>query len=147
MKRNCVLAVGFLVVTAVTGAVIVPDGLADARGVGAIKNTTKIFAQSDGLNGYAPERNAFVHRVSDLSDRHGLWRDAYGLSLGEGRTDLGRKDESDTGMRSYDKMLDRNFDQSLDSVNGHSQRPDPWWGSRGEGEPMLKELHREPSLR
>ncbi|MFO0700779.1 MAG: hypothetical protein U0236_16275 [Nitrospira sp.] len=46
-------------------------------------------------------------------------------------------------MRSYSELLGPSFDMP-DSVNGHSDRPDPWWGRRMEGDPAVKELSRDP---
>lgn len=145
MKKNRVVTIAFLGMAAVTGAVNAPDGLADARGVNAIKNTHKIMAQSDSLNGSAPERNSFVHTVAEFD-----LRDPYKLGFGDKWSDSPVKSEStrdqgsdpDKGVRSADQMLDRTFD----SMNDHSRGPDPWWGIRGEREPMLKDLHREPSV-
>lgn len=65
--------------------------------------------------------------------------------------DKGVKDESNRdrtsdsdieskGVLSYDQLLQRSFD----SVNGHSRRTDPWWGHRSEGDPMIRELSRDP---
>lgn len=36
-------------------------------------------------------------------------------------------------------------DQSSNSVHSPSHRPDPWWGRRTEGDPMIKGLNRSPS--
>ncbi len=36
-------------------------------------------------------------------------------------------------------------DQSSNSVHSPSHRPDPWWGRRTEGDPMIRGLNRSPS--
>jgi hypothetical protein len=91
------------------------------------------------------ERNSLIHRV-DFPTFH----DAFGLQLGrdrdkhESERDRGSDSAvSGRGMRSYDTPLGLSFDMP-DSVNGHSRTPDPWWGRRTEGEPMLKDLNRDP---
>ncbi|MGZ8404311.1 MAG: hypothetical protein ACXW38_01440 [Nitrospira sp.] len=50
-------------------------------------------------------------------------------------------DRSDKGTGLYDNFPIHSFD----SVNGHSGWADPWWGARSQGEPMLKELNRDPA--
>lgn len=94
------------------------------------------------------ERDSLIRRV-DFPTFH----DAFGLSLGRdrGRSESERDRGSDSapsgkGTRSYDTFLGPSFDVP-DSVDGHSDRLDPWWGRRGESEPMrkdLKELNRDP---
>lgn len=87
------------------------------------------------------ERDSLINRV-DFPTFH----DAFGLTLGkdkdtrESERDRGSDSAvSGKGMRSYDTPLGPSFDMPA-SVNGHSDRPDPWWGSRTQGEPMLKDL-------
>ena len=87
------------------------------------------------------KRNSLIHRV-DSPTLH----DAFGLTLGKGRdTRESERDRgsdsaiSGKGIRSYDTPLGPSFDIP-DSVDGRSDRPDPWWGSRTQGEPMLKDL-------
>lgn len=36
-------------------------------------------------------------------------------------------------------------DHPSNSVHSPSRRPDPWWGRRSEGDPMIKGLNRSPS--
>lgn len=36
-------------------------------------------------------------------------------------------------------------DHSSNSVHSPSHRPDPWWGRRSEGDPMIRGLNRSPS--
>jgi hypothetical protein len=58
-------------------------------------------------------------------------------------------DSSGKDTRSYDKVLGPSFD-SIDghsSINGYSPGSDPWWGTRSEGDPMVRELSREPLKR
>lgn len=87
------------------------------------------------------EQDTLIHRVTDPS-----FADHFGLNLGRDRDK--RESERDRGsdsaisgkgMRSYDTPLGPSFDIP-DSVDGHSDRPDPWWGRRTEGEPMLKDM-------
>jgi hypothetical protein len=87
------------------------------------------------------EQDSLIHRV-DFPTFH----DAFGLTLGrdkdkrESERDRGSDSAiSGKGMRSYDTPLGPSFDMP-DSVDGHSRMTDPWWGRRGEGEPMLKDL-------
>lgn len=94
------------------------------------------------------EQDSLIRRV-DFPTFH----DAFGLSLGRdrGRSESERDRGSDSaasgkGTRSYDTFLGPSFDMP-DSVDGYSDRLDPWWGRRGESEPMrkdLKELNRDP---
>lgn len=91
------------------------------------------------------ERDSLIHLVE--SPR---FEDHFGLSLGRdrGRSESDRDRQSDsaasgTGTQSYDTFLGPSFDIP-DSVDGHSRMSDPWWGRRGEGEPMLKDLNRDP---
>lgn len=84
------------------------------------------------------ERDSLIHRVE--SPR---FEDHFGLSLGRDRgrseSEPDRRSDSGQGTRSYGTFLGPSFDMP-DSVDGHSRRPEPWWGRRGEGEPMLKDL-------
>ena len=91
------------------------------------------------------EHDSLIHRVE--SPR---FEDHFGLSLGRGRgkseSETGRQSDSAASSkdtRSYDTFLGPSFDMP-DSVNGHSDRPEPWWGRRTEGEPMLQDLPRDP---
>ncbi len=92
------------------------------------------------------ERDSSIRRVSEQR----RFENHFDLSLGRdrGRSQSDRERQSDaassgTGTRSYDKPLGQSFDMP-GSVDGHSGRPDPWWGRRPEGEPMLKDLNRDP---
>lgn len=87
------------------------------------------------------EQDSLIHRVESPT-----FEDHFGLSLGRGRgkseSEPDRQRDSAVsgpGMRSYDTFLGPSFDMP-DSVNGHSDRPEPWWGRRTEGEPMLKDM-------
>lgn len=87
------------------------------------------------------DQNSLIHRIDSPT-----FHDAFGLMLGRGRdTRESERDRgsdsaiSGRGIRSYDTPLGPSFDIP-DSVDGHSNRPDPWWGSRTQGEPMLKDL-------
>ena len=94
------------------------------------------------------DRDSLIHRVE--SPR---FEDHFGLTLGRdrGKSESERERRSDSaisgeGMRSYDTFLSPSFDIP-DSVHGHSNGLDPWWGRRGGSEPMredLKELNRDP---
>jgi len=55
-------------------------------------------------------------------------------------------DSSGKDTRSYDNVLSPSFDRidGHSSVNGHSPGSVPWWGTRSEGDPMIRELSREP---
>jgi hypothetical protein len=55
-------------------------------------------------------------------------------------------DSSGKDSRSYDNVLSPSFDtiDGHSSINGHSPNPDPWWGRRSVGDPMVRELSREP---
>lgn len=113
--------------------------------------TMPVFASPDrvphfGKNGNAP--TSFILKVQSwLDERGGI---SYGSEMHrESRDRSSERDRrsdsaiSGTGMRSYNTPLGPSFDMH-DSVNGHSDRPDPWWGRRPEGEPMLKDLNRDP---
>ncbi len=87
------------------------------------------------------ERDPLIHHVEFPT-----FHDAFGLTLGrdkgtrESEHDRGSDSAiSGKGMRSYDTPLSPSFDIPY-SVDGHSDRPDPWWGSRTQGEPMLKDM-------
>lgn len=41
--------------------------------------------------------------------------------------------------------LGNDHDHPFDSVHNPSHHPDPWWGRRVEGDPMIKGLNRSPS--
>lgn len=41
--------------------------------------------------------------------------------------------------------LSNDHDHPFDSVHNPSHHPDPWWGRRTEGDPMIKGLNRSPS--
>lgn len=81
----------------------------------------------DPLSTYASDLRTKDRNVKDESDRERS-RDS---------------DIEDKGVLSYDQLLQRSFD----SVNGHSTWTDPWWGRRSEGDPMIRELSREPRVR
>lgn len=92
------------------------------------------------------DRDSLIHDVSEQR----RFEDHFGLSLGRdrGRSESDRDRQSDSaasgkGTRSYDAPLGPSFDIP-GHVDGHSRRPDPWWGRRPEGEPMLKDLNRDP---
>ncbi len=112
--------------------------------------TLPVFASPDrgpdfGKNGNAPK--SFILKVQEWQKERGGPRIfSYGSEMfGEFRDRSGERDRrsdsaiSGTGMRSYDTPLGPSFEMP-DSVNGHSDRPDAWWGRRTEGEPMLKDL-------
>jgi hypothetical protein len=87
------------------------------------------------------ERDSLIQRVEFPT-----FHDAFGLTLGKGRdTRESERDRgsdsaiSGKGMQSFDTPLGPRFDIP-ESVHGHSDRPDPWWGSRTQGEPMLKDM-------
>lgn len=91
------------------------------------------------------ERESLIHRVESPT-----FEDHFGLKLGRGRgkseSEPDRRSDSAVsgqGLRSYDTFLGPSFDRP-DSVDGHSRRPEPWWGRRGEREPMLEDLNRDP---
>ena len=83
------------------------------------------------------------------------WYDRFGtyFELGnkERMNEAARDREKDADSagkdtRSYDKVLSPSFD-SIDghsSVNGHSSGADLWWGPQSPGDPMIRELSREP---
>jgi hypothetical protein len=87
------------------------------------------------------ERDSLIHRVQSPQ-----FKDHFGLSLGRdrGRSELERDRESDSaasgeGMRSPGPSVDM-----PGKVDGDSRGPDPWLGRRPEGEPMIKDLNRNP---
>ena len=41
--------------------------------------------------------------------------------------------------------LSNDHDHSSNSVHSPAHRPDPWWGRRVEGDPMIRGLNRSPS--
>jgi len=95
-------------------------------------------APDSGMNGNTPQ--SFILKVQDWEkERGGSWIPSYGGEMFRESRDR----SSDTDMRSYGDLLGPSFDVP-DSVHGHSDRPDPWWGRRGEPEPMLKDLNRDP---
>lgn len=82
-----------------------------------------------------------IHRIESptFEDHFGL---SPGRDRGQSESEPDRRSDSAVsgqGMRSYDAFLGPSFDMP-DSVHGHSRMSDPWWGRRGEGEPMLKDL-------
>lgn len=116
--------------------------------------TLPVFASADrvpdsGTNGNAPK--SFILKVQDWQkERGGSGIFSYGSEMfRESRDRSSERDQrsdsaiSGMGMRSYDTPLGPSFDMP-DSVNGHSDRPDPWWGRRMGGEPMFKDLNRDP---
>ena len=116
--------------------------------------TLPVFASTErvpdsGRNGNTP--TSIILKVQDWhKERGGTGIFSYGSEMfGESWDRSSERDRrsdsaiSGTGMRSYDTPLGPSFDMP-DSVNGHSDRPDPWWGSRTQGEPMLKDLNRDP---
>lgn len=91
------------------------------------------------------ERDSLIHLVESptFEDHFGL---SPGRERGKSESEPDRRSDSAVsgqGMRSYDAFLGPSFDMP-DSVNGHSRMSDPWWGRRGEGEPMLEDLNRDP---
>ncbi len=93
------------------------------------------------VDGGVFERDSLIHRVLTPT-----FQEHFGLTLGKekDRSESEHNRGSDSaisgkGMQSYDTPLDSRFDIPA-SVDGHSDRPDPWWGSRTQGEPMLKDL-------
>ncbi len=84
------------------------------------------------------ERDSMIHRVESPT-----FEDHFGLSLGRDRgrseSEPDRRSDSGQGTRSYDTFLSPSFDMP-GSVHGDSDRLEPWWGRRPEGEPMLKDL-------
>lgn len=84
------------------------------------------------------EHDSLIHRVE--SPR---FANHFGLSLGRDRgrseSEPDRRSDSGQGTRSYGTFLGPSFDMP-DSVDGHSDRLEPWWGRRPEGEPMLEDL-------
>jgi hypothetical protein len=114
--------------------------------------TLPVFASTErapnsGKSGNAPQ--SFILKVQEWQkERGGSGIFSYGSEMfresrnksSEGES---RDRSSETGMRSYSDFLGPSFDMP-DSVHGHSDRPDPWWGRRGEPEPMLKDVNRDP---
>lgn len=114
--------------------------------------TLPVFASPYGVpdfgkNGTAPQ--SFILNVQEWEKERGAL--SYGSERFSERfhgfSDRSTRDQSsDTSTRSYSDFLGPRFDIP-DSVHGHSDRPDPWWGLRTEGEPMvkdLKEVNRDP---
>ena len=101
--------------------------------------TLPVFASPDrtqdsGTNGNALQ--SFILKVQDWQQERGGPRI---FSYGSEMFRESRDRSSDTDMRSYSDVLGPSFDIP-DSLHGHSDRPDLWWGHRTEGEPMLKDL-------
>ena len=116
-----------------------------------------VFASAHAANGIPYSEgswkvgNPFILKVQDWEkERGGPGIFSYGSEMfREFRDRSSERDRqsdsaiSGTGMRSYDTPLGPSFDMP-DSVNGHSRTPDPWWGRRPEGDPMIRELSRGP---
>jgi hypothetical protein len=104
--------------------------------------TMPVFASPDrvphfGKNGNAP--NPFIFTVQEWEKERGAL--SYG---GSGfRESPDRSSDKDT--RSYSEFLGPRFDIP-DSVDGHSDRPDPWWGRRSSADPMVEDLSRRDGI-
>jgi hypothetical protein len=96
------------------------------------------------------ERDSLIHRVGEQR----RFEDHFDLRLGRdrGASEVDREQRSDSagsgaasgmGTRSYDTPLGPAFDMP-GKVDGDSRGPDPWLGRRPEGEPMIKDLNRNP---
>lgn len=101
--------------------------------------TVPVFASPErapdsGMSENAPP--SFIFHVQDWQkEREGPKTFSYGSDMFR----ESRDQSGDTDRRSYSDGLGPSFDIP-DSAHGHSDRPDPWWGRRGEPEPMLKDL-------
>ncbi len=61
-------------------------------------------------------------------------------------TDTGRERSHESARSDKTPLsLSKDYDHPFDSVHRPAQRPDPWWGRRTEGDPMIKGLNRSPS--
>jgi hypothetical protein len=92
------------------------------------------------------EQDPLIHAVIERwYDRFPTYTD---LGTKERKDEAARDREKDADSsgkdtRSYDNVLSPSFDIP-NSVNGYSRGSDPWWGTRSEGDPMVRELSREP---
>jgi hypothetical protein len=116
-------------------------GMVPYSGKGGIGNDT--------VNLRCLEGNSLIHRVAEnvfdnlpgtrRESVESRWDSKHGNERSqEEKPDY--SDRSDKGTGLYDHFPI----QSFDSVNGHSDGADPWWGARSQGEPMLKDLSRKP---
>ncbi len=93
------------------------------------------------------EKDPLIHAVVERwYDRFPTYTDDLGTKerMDEAARDREKDaDSSGKDTRSYDNVLGPSFDMP-NSVNGYSRGSDPWWGTRSEGDPMVRELSREP---
>lgn len=119
-------------------------------------NTWPGFGASwmDGDGGSRPwfEQNSVIETVAD----HRLGRDGgFGMAERErGSREIkeSRATAAADRNRSHEPARSGNTPQSFSdvresskSVHSPSHHPDPWWGRRVEGDPMIKGLNRSPS--
>lgn len=99
------------------------------------------------------ERDSMIRTVADhrlgRDNRFSIdARDRSGREAKESRaaaeTDRPRSHES---ARSHNTplSLSNDHDHPFDGVHNPPHHPDPWWGRRTEGDPMIKGLNRNPS--
>jgi hypothetical protein len=99
------------------------------------------------------EENSVIQSVAD----HRLSRDdRFGMdervrssretkeSRATAETDRHRSHESTHSGNTPQSFSDVR-DHSSNTVHSPSHRPDPWWGRRVEGDPMIRGLNRSPS--
>lgn len=99
------------------------------------------------------DQNSVIQTVAD----HRLGRDdRFGIDervRGSRETQESRATTETDRNRSHEPTRSGNTPQSISDVRDHasnsvhspSHRPDPWWGRRVEGDPMIRGLNRSPS--
>jgi len=107
----------------------------------------------DGVSQPWFEQDSVIQSVADhrlgRNDRFGMnERDRSARETKESRataeTDRQRSHESAHSGDTPQSFSDVR-DHSSNSVHSPSHRPDPWWGRRTEGDPMIRGLNRSPS--
>lgn len=111
------------------------------------------WSGQDGITQSWFDQNSVIQTVAD----HRLGRDdRFGID----ERVRGSREMQESGVtagtdrnRSHDSTRSGNTpqsfsdvrDQSSNSVHSPAHRPDPWWGRRTEGDPMIRGLNRSPS--
>ena len=99
------------------------------------------------------EQDSVIQTVADhrlvRDDRFGIdTRDRSVREAKESRAtaETGReRSHEPTRSNNTPLSLSNDHDHPFDRVHNPSHRPDPWWGRRVEGDPMIRGLNRSPS--
>lgn len=137
-KCACLLSVVWFIVPALASANTWPEF--GAR-----------WTDRDAVSQLRFERDSVIQTVADhrLGRRDRFRMNERGRSSSETKESRANAETGRESPHESTRNTPRSFsdvrDHPSNSVHSPSRRPDPWWGRRSEGDPMIRGLNRKPS--